>query len=69
MESKDIKRVHGIRYILRSLWSLTNRDLKKWYLAPLLLIMSLVQPLIWLGLFGKAMNLGAIFTNSSVNIS
>ncbi|MCW1294077.1 MAG: ABC transporter permease [Candidatus Parvarchaeota archaeon] len=63
------KRTSRLAYLFRSLWSLTNRDLKKWYLAPLLLIMSLVQPVIWLGLFGKAMNLGAIFTNSSINIA
>lgn len=30
--------------------------------------MSLVQPIIWLGLFGKAMNFGAIFTGGSFNI-
>lgn len=63
------KKVSHLVYMFRSLWSLTNRDLKKWYLAPLLLIMSLVQPVIWLGLFGKALNFGAIFTNSSINIA
>jgi ABC-2 type transport system permease protein len=50
------------------LWAATNRELKKWYKTPLLLILSLVQPIIWLGLFGKAMNFGAIFTGSSFNI-
>lgn len=50
------------------LWALTNRELKKWYKAPVLLIMTLVQPVIWLGLFGKAMNFGAIFTGGSFNI-
>ncbi len=63
------RRLSSFAYFLRSLWSLTNRDLKKWYMVPLLLIMSLVQPVIWLGLFGKAMNLGAIFSNSSINIT
>ena len=58
----------GLRYFFRSLWSLTNRDLKKWYMTPLILAMSLIQPIIWLGLFGKAMNLGAIFTNNSFSI-
>jgi ABC-2 type transport system permease protein len=53
--------VHG-------LWAATNRELKKWYKTPLLLILSLIQPVIWLGLFGKAMNFGAIFTGSSFNI-
>ncbi len=50
------------------LWALTNRELKKWYKTPLLLVLSLIQPVIWLGLFGKAMNFGAIFTGSSFNI-
>ena len=53
---------------LHGLWAATNRELKKWYKAPLLLILSLIQPVIWLGLFGKAMNFGAIFTGSSFNI-
>lgn len=51
------------------LWSLTVRELKKWYKNPILLLMSVViQPIIWLGLFGKAMNLGAIFTGSAITI-
>jgi ABC-2 type transport system permease protein len=53
---------------LHGLWTLTNRELKKWYKAPVILTLSLVQPIIWLGLFGKAMNFGAIFTGSSFNI-
>lgn len=53
---------------MHGLWALTNRDLKKWYKAPLILFLSLIQPVIWLGLFGKAMNFGAIFTGSSFNI-
>ena len=50
------------------LWALTNRELKKWYKVPVLMIMTLIQPIIWLGLFGKAMNFGAIFTGGSFNI-
>lgn len=53
---------------LHGAWALTNRELKKWYKAPIILSLSLVQPLIWLGLFGKAMNFGAIFSGSSFNI-
>ncbi len=49
--------VHG-------LWALTSRDLRKWYKNPLLLIMSLVQPVIWLGLFGKALNFSAFITGA-----
>ncbi len=47
------------------LWAMTNRELKKWYKVPVLLLMSLIQPVIWLGLFGKAMNFGGLFTGSS----
>jgi ABC-2 type transport system permease protein len=50
------------------LWALTNRELKKWYKAPFVLGMSLVQPFIWLALFGKSMNIGAFITGSSFNI-
>jgi len=53
--------VHG-------LWALTNRELKKWYKNPYLLIMSIIQPLIWMGLFGRAMNIGAIFTSTQIPI-
>ncbi len=49
----------------RATWSLANRDLKKWYLSPAILIISMVQPIIWLALFGKAFNLGALFTSVS----
>jgi ABC-2 type transport system permease protein len=56
------------RSSLHGLWALTNRELKKWYKVPTLLIMSLAQPIIWLGLFGKAMNFGSLFTGGSFNI-
>jgi len=41
---------------LHGLWALTNRDLRKWYTNPVQLITSLIQPVVWLGLFGKALN-------------
>ena len=56
------------RSTVHGLWALTNRELKKWYKVPVLLFMSLIQPVIWLGLFGKAMNFGSIFTGGSFNI-
>jgi ABC-2 type transport system permease protein len=43
---------------IHGLWALTNRDLIKWYKNPVQLIISLVQPAVWLGLFGNAFNLG-----------
>lgn len=52
---------HGIR-------SLTNRELKKWYKAPVILILSLIQPIAWLLLFGKSMNIGSVFSGSSLDI-
>ncbi len=48
---------------LHGLWALTNRDLIKWYKNPIQLIISLVQPIVWLGLFGKAFNIAALFTS------
>jgi ABC-2 type transport system permease protein len=49
---------------LHGLWALTNRELKKWYKEPIFLFMSIIQPVIWMGLFGKAMNIGSIFTST-----
>ena len=53
---------------LHGLWAVTNRELKKWYKEPFIFIISLIQPIIWIGLFGKAMNLGALFSAGSFNI-
>lgn len=50
---------------LHGLWALTNRDLKKWYKSPIQLFMTLIQPIIWLGLFGKALNFGSMFSGGS----
>ena len=49
--------VHG-------LWALTHRDLRKWYKNPIQLFISLIQPIVWLGLFGKAMNFGAFISGA-----
>lgn len=61
VEKLDRSHLHG-------LWALTNRELKKWYKAPIQLFMTLIQPIIWLGLFGKALNFGGLFTGGSLNI-
>jgi len=37
--------------------ALTTREIKKWFKNPFLLFMMIIQPIIWLGLFGKALNL------------
>lgn len=48
---------------LHGIWALTNRELRKWYKTPILLFMSLIQPVIWLALYGRAFNLSTIFTS------
>lgn len=45
---------------LHGIWALTNRELKKWYKAPAVFILTLIQPVIWLGLLGNALNLGSL---------
>jgi len=47
---------------LHGLWALTKRDLQKWYTNPYQLIISLIQPVIWMGLFGKAINFSSFIT-------
>jgi ABC-2 type transport system permease protein len=49
---------------LHGLWALTNRDLVKWYKNPIQLFISLIQPIVWLGLFGKALNFGAFLSSN-----
>jgi len=48
------------------LWALTNRELKKWYKAPVVFVLTLIQPIIWLGLLGNALNLGSLLSSSSI---
>jgi len=50
---------------LHGLWALTNRELKKWYKAPVIFALSIVQPILWMGLLGKALNIGALFDPNS----
>lgn len=52
---------------VRSVLSLTNRDLKKWYKSPIVLAMSLITPVVWLVLFGKAFNIGSLFSGAAGN--
>lgn len=51
-------RFHGI-------WALTKRELKKWLKEPIILLMAVMQPVLWMGLFGKAMNIGNMFSSSN----
>jgi ABC-2 type transport system permease protein len=50
---------------IHGLWALTNRELKKWYKAPVVFILTLIQPVLWLGLLGNALNIGSLFSASS----
>jgi ABC-2 type transport system permease protein len=54
---------------LHGLWSLTNRELKKWYKAPVIFLLSIIQPILWMGLLGKAMNIGALIPSSIPGIN
>jgi len=54
-------RFHGI-------WALTKRELKKWLKEPIILLMAILQPVLWMGLFGKAMNIGNMFSSSNINM-
>jgi ABC-2 type transporter. len=58
-EEVDRSSFHG-------LWTLTNRELKKWYKAPVILLLSVVQPIFWIALFGKAMNLQSLFSGTAL---
>ncbi len=49
---------------MSGLAALTGREIKKWYKNPFVLFISLIQPIIWMGLFGKAMDLSALAGNS-----
>ncbi len=53
---------------LHGLWALTNRDLKKWYQNPIVFVIGIIQPILWLALLGKAMNISSIFSSNSFQI-
>jgi ABC-2 type transport system permease protein len=52
-------RLHGI-------WALTKRELKKWLKEPIILLMAIIQPVLWMGLLGKAMNLNEMFSSGNL---
>jgi ABC-2 type transport system permease protein len=54
------KEVQYSKSRLHGLWALTNRELKKWYQQPFVFAMGIIQPILWLALLGKAMNIGNI---------
>ena len=54
---------------MHGLWALTNRDLRKWYTNPIQLFTSLIQPVVWLALFGKALNFGTFISGSGATVA
>ena len=54
---------------LHGLWALTNRELKKWYQQPFVFAMGIIQPILWLALLGKAMNIGSIIPTNIPGVS
>jgi ABC-2 type transport system permease protein len=52
--------------LARGLWALTYRELKKWLKDPVMLIMFVLQPLIWMGLLGKSMNIQGLFSSGNL---
>jgi ABC-2 type transport system permease protein len=61
-EQVSKSRFHG-------LWALTNRELKKWYQQPFVFAMGVIQPILWLALLGKAMNLSAMIPTNIPGVS
>jgi len=68
MMEEKIEEEKRNKSIFHGFWTLTNRELKKWYKAPVILLLSLIQPIFWIILFGKSMNLGKIFTGTAISI-
>jgi len=63
------KENHNSKSMFHGFWALTNRDLKKWYKEPILVFMAIIQPILWMGLFGKAMNIGGIFSSNTFSLT
>ena len=54
--------------VLQGMWTLFGKDLKGWYKNYAALFIALTQPVVWLVLYGKAIDYSAIFTNGAFNI-
>jgi ABC-2 type transport system permease protein len=46
--------------MLRDIYVLTGREMRRWWRSKMLLMLSFVMPLVWLGLFGQAFRLEAL---------
>ncbi len=50
---------------LHGLGALTTRELIKWFKNPVIFILTVAQPIIWLGLLGKGININGIFASGN----
>ena len=46
--------------MIRETWALTKRELKHWYRSKMNIMMLVMQPILMLGLFGQAFNIGSL---------
>ncbi|MCS7097713.1 MAG: ABC transporter permease [Candidatus Methanomethyliaceae archaeon] len=53
---------------LRGFLALTYRELKKWLNDPIMIVMLILQPLIWMGLLGKSINIQGLFSAENIEI-
>lgn len=42
--------------MMREMWALYVREMKHWYRVKIQIFMALIQPIVWLGLFGQSFN-------------
>jgi len=47
--------------MMREMWALYVREMKHWYRIKIQIFMALIQPVVWLGLFGQAFNFSNLF--------
>lgn len=55
--------------LMRGLLALLYRELKKWLKDPVMVTMFVLQPLIWMGLLGKSMNISGLFSSNIIDLS
>ncbi|MEM2211390.1 MAG: ABC transporter permease [Nitrososphaerales archaeon] len=48
--------------MIDEIFALIMREVKKWVREPFLILMMIIQPTLWLGLFGKAFNLSGLIS-------
>jgi ABC-2 type transport system permease protein len=53
---------------LQGMWTLFDKDLRGWLKNYATLFIALTQPIVWLALYGKAIDYSAVFTNGAFNI-